>query len=225
MLRLWLSVGAGVAVLLATALIASMASAQPQPGADPTSVIMAYETARNHRDVETALSYFADSAVVTQRNTTFAGKDDIRKFLDSAAARARFVVVSDRHVSGNHVSWVERLAAGSPQSSSPQPQGRSPGLAGTVLTANSFAINVEAVVQDGKIQSLAYTFGGQPAQPDPALDGRAQLPAVVGLGAVLTMLIGLLAIASVGLGKTSQVSSSLRGRLMHDLQGWASARQ
>jgi hypothetical protein len=227
MLRLGVTIGVGVAFLLVSALVASMATAQTDAQNDPAGVIAAYEMARNRRDVDTALTFFSDSAVVSQRNTSFVGKEDIRKFLDGMAARSRFVVVSDRKVSGNRVTWTERpgLASGSSTSGNQPPQGRSPGLSGTFVGANSFTISVEAVVQDGKIQSLAYTFGGQPAQTDPSLDGRAQLPAVVGLAGVLTLLLSLLMLASTSFRRGSPVSSSLRGRLMHDLQGWASARQ
>ena len=83
--------------------------ARAQASVDPAAVITAYEMARNRRDVDTALSYFADDAVINQRSTSFNGKDEIRKFLDGVAARARFIVVSDRRISGNRVSWTERL--------------------------------------------------------------------------------------------------------------------
>ena len=106
MLRLWLAMGVGVACLMASGVVASLARAQAS--ADPAAVITAYEMARNRRDVDTALSYFADDAVINQRSTTFTGKDEIRRFLDGVSARARFIVVSDRHVTGNHVNWTER---------------------------------------------------------------------------------------------------------------------
>jgi hypothetical protein len=38
-------------------------------------------------------------------------------------------------------------------------------------------------------------------------------------------LIGILLVASMGLGRATPASSSLRGRLMQDLQGWAAARE
>ena len=91
--------------------------------------------------------------------------------------------------------------------------------------AAAFLVSVEAVVQDGKILSLAYMSTGQPLRTDPALDGRAQLPASVGLGAVLAVMVGMLLVASVSLSRRGAPPSSLRGRLMHDLQGWSAARQ
>src|SRR5690348_4555874 len=105
MVRLWLALGVGVACLTASGVIASMARAQPN---DPAAVVTAYEMARNRRDIEGALAYFADNAVITQRSTNFTGKDEIRKFLDGAVSRSRFIVVTDRHTSGSHVTWTER---------------------------------------------------------------------------------------------------------------------
>ncbi len=217
MLRLWLAMGVGMACLIASGVVASMARAQPS---DPAAVITAYEMARNRRDIEAALSYFSDNAVISQRSTTFTGRDEIRKFLDGVSTRARFIVVSDRHTSGNHVTWTERSGTTAPDSSRP-PQGFNSALA----APNSFTVSVEAVVQDGKIQSLSYLFGTTIARTDTSLDGRAQLPAAVGLAAVVAVLLSVLMIASTGVRRPGRVPSSLHGRLMQDLQGWASARQ
>jgi ketosteroid isomerase-like protein len=223
-LRLWLAMGVGVAALMVSGLLASMAKAQA--GVDPAAVVSAYEMARNRRDIDTALDYFADDATISQRSTTFTGKDEIRKFLDGISARSRFVVVSDRRVSGNRVSWTERAG-----NQGPSPQGQPMSLAQQGSNGNpngnasAFMIGVEAVVQDGKIHSLAYMPASQPLRTDPTLDGRAQLPASVGLGAVLAVLLGVLMVASAGLSRRGASASSLRGRLMHDLQGWSAARQ
>ena len=64
--------------------------ATAQGGVDPAAVIAAYETARNRRDIDGALSYFADDATISQRATNFTGKDDIRKYLEGISTRARF---------------------------------------------------------------------------------------------------------------------------------------
>jgi len=244
MLRLWFALGVGVALLVTSGVISTMGHAQP--GVDPSTVIAAYETARNRQDMDTAVTFFADSATITQRNTTFTGKDEIRKYLDTIAARAPYIVVSDRHSSGNIVSWTERTASSASQQATAQTSARLPTYSGgqtslgasgvsrpgssqiptsTATPQTTFLVTVEAVVQDGKIQSMAYIFGAQVPRPDPALEGRAQLPASIGLGAVLTVLAGVVLIASMGAGRTTRASSSLRGHLMHDLQGWAAARE
>jgi len=245
MLRLWLAIGVGVAFVFASGVIASMARAQP--GVDPTAVVTAYETARNRQDMDTALSYFADTATITQRNSTFTGKDQIRKYLETISARSPYIVVSDRHASGNIVSWTERSGA----QQTPVPTTRLPGYTGaqgtgnagaqtfsgrpgtgqgqslntTVTTQAAFLVTVEAVVQDGKIQSMSYIFGAQVPRPDPSLEGRAQLPASIGLAAVLAVLAGVVLVGSLGAGRTARANSSLRGHLMQDLRGWAAARE
>ena len=224
--QLWLAMGVGVALLMSSGVVGSMARAQSS--ADPLAVVTAYEMARNRRDVDAAVAYFAESAVITQRNSTFSGREEIRKFLDSVSSRSRFVVVSDRRVAGNHVTWTERTASTGPEQ---QPQGRPPGLnwgqtpSGPVGMQSGLSITVEAIVQDGKIQSLAYIFGGQAQRPDPAVEGRAQLPAAYGLAAVLVVLCGLIMVASLGIRRGAPVASSLQGRLIPGLQGWAAARQ
>ena len=226
--RLWLAMGAGVALLMSSGVVGSMARAQSST--DPLAVITAYEMARNRRDVDGAVAYFSDNAVITQRNTTFSGKDEIRKFLESVSTRSRFVVVSDRRVSGNHVTWTERT--GSASTEQQQSQSRPPGLnfsQGSTSQAaalqNGLSVTVEAVVQDGKIQAVSYVFGGQAQRSDPAIEGRAQLPAAYGLGAVLVILSGLLMVASLGIRRGARVASSLQGRLIPGLQGWSAARQ
>jgi hypothetical protein len=238
MLRVWLAMGVGVATLMVSGVVASMAKAQA--GSDPAAVITAYEMARNRRDLDAALSYFADDATISQRNTTVSGKDEIRKFLDGVSTRSRFVVIADRHSTGNHVTWTERTGGTSP-TGQPVPVQAQPPLAGAqglngavaanaslngnASNANAFLVNVEAVVQDGKIRSVAYLSGATPGRIDPALEGRAQLPASVGLGAVFAVMLAMLMVASTGLRRAAPGSSSLRGRLMQDLQGWTAARQ
>jgi hypothetical protein len=223
MLRLWwLAMSVGIAALIVSGVVASLATAQS--GGDPVAVITAFEAARNRGDLDAALAYFSDDATVAQRNATFSGKDDLRKFLESASTRSRFVVVSDRHSSGNRVMWDERAAApaGSPRPGQPN---QVPGLNNVAGNDSRFVVSVDAIVQDGKIRALSYQAANAPLRPDPSLDGRAQLPATVGLGAVLAVLLGTLMLASSGIGRPSMGASTLRGRLMEDLQGWSAARQ
>src|SRR5581483_1597052 len=103
----------------------------------------------------------------------------------------------DRHTSGKIVTWTERATLQGPDPASRPVTGAqntgAPGFYGrggttsqaqsaaAVAAQTGFAVNVEAVVLDGKIQSLAYVFGNQVTRTDPSLDGRAQLPATVGL--------------------------------------------
>src|SRR5258708_19669532 len=91
MLRVWLAMGVGAATLMVSGVVATMARAQA--GSDPAAIITAYEMARNRRDLDAALAYFADDATISQRSTTFTGKDEIRKFLDRVSTRSPFVVI------------------------------------------------------------------------------------------------------------------------------------
>ncbi len=217
--RLWLAMGVGLACLVASGVLVTLARAQAS--GDPAAVLAAYETARNQRDLDLALSYFADDATLTQRNTTFAGKTDIRKFLEGFSTRARFNTVSDRQVSGNRVTWTERTSGPGTESQTRPPQGFSAGVPG----ATAFTISVEAIVQDGKIRSLTYLPANQAPRGDLVDDGRAQLPAAVGLGAIVSLFVAIVLVASLGLRRGTTAASTLQGRLLHGLQGWSAARQ
>jgi hypothetical protein len=243
MLRLWLVMIVGALLVIGSGVVSSMARAQA--GTDPAAVITAYEMARNRRDLDAAMAYFADDASITQRSQVYSGRDAIRKFLEAASARSRFIVVTERHTNGNNVSWTERSGGQNDQLGPSPQQGnaiRQGGLnvssvgtfsassatgqqSGTVVP--SFALTVEAVVQDGKIHSMTYLAPNQAGRVDPALEGRAQLPATAGLAAVVAVMLGVLMVASLGgFGKRRLAAeSSLQGRLMQDLQGWSSGRE
>jgi hypothetical protein len=219
MLRIWLAMGLGVVALIVSGVVVSMARAQP--GVDPAAVISAYETARNSHDIDGALSYFADDATISQRATNFTGKDDIRKYLEGIATRARYSVVADRHTDGNRVTWTERVGVQDPGGG----QARGQSLNGGAVNAYPFQVTVEAVVQDGKIRSLTYLAPNLAARIDPSVDGRDQLPAPIGSGAVLAILLGILVLASTGLRRSTSAASTLHGRMLQDLRGWTAARQ
>jgi hypothetical protein len=191
-------------VLLLSTFGAVVASAQVgNQGSEPASVITAYEMARNRGDIDAAVAFFADNAVISQRSTTFTGRDEIRRYLQNSTGRGRFVVVTNRKTNGNHVSWVERPAG---------------------QNVNGVEVAVEAIVRDGKIRALSYNSGAILTRLEPAVDGRAQLPAVVGLGSVVVVLSSVVLLASTGLGQARGEESSLRGRLLRDLHVWRSAR-
>jgi hypothetical protein len=191
-------------VLLLSTFGAVVASAQvSNQGSEPAAVITAYEMARNRGDIDAAVAFFADNAVISQRSTTFTGRDEIRRYLQNSTGRGRFVVVTNRKTNGNHVSWVERPAG---------------------QNVNGVEVAVEAIVRDGKIRALSYNSGAILTRLEPAVDGRAQLPAVVGLGSVVVVLSSVVLLASTGLGQARGEESSLRGRLLRDLHVWRSAR-
>ena len=189
--------------LVALPLAAWPAAAQTP---DPASVIDAFEAARNRRDFDAAVALFADDAVITDASSrSFTGKDEIRRFLQGMLGRGRFAVITNRRVDSYHVAWTER------------PAGQM--LSGVELAA-------EAVVYDGKIRMLAYDGSVSAGRADVAIDPRAQLPALLGLAAVLLVMGGLLIATSIGgpAAHSAAPSSHLRGRLLRELRGWTSAR-
>jgi hypothetical protein len=235
MLRLWLALLVGAVMVVGSGVVSNLAKAQA--GNDPAAVITAYEMARNRRDLDAALGYFADDALITQRTTTYTGKEEIRKFLEAVSTRSRFIVVSDRHSNGNRVSWTERSGTQGTNDQQQAPslaqgaQIRTTGITGTGVSATAgattpaFTTGVEAVVQDGKIRSVTYLTPNQPARIDPALEGRSPLPASAGLATVGVVMAGVLVVASLSFRRRLGDASSLRGRMLPALQGWSSARQ
>jgi SnoaL-like domain len=186
--------------VVGTAAVAAQAQAQV---AEPVAIVSAYEMARNRGDFDMAVSYFADDATLTQRNTVYTGRDEIRRYLESSAGRGRFVVMSNRRLNGNRLTWTERAAA---------------------QNVNGIEVNVEAVVHDGKIKALVYSGAVPALRSEAAADGRAQLPALVGLASVVLLLSTVILVASAGLWHSTAPQSRLRGRMLHDLQVWRAAR-
>jgi hypothetical protein len=190
-------------LVLAVSVIGSSAVAAQAQVPEAMAVVTAYEMARNRGDLDVAVTYFADDGTLTQRSTTYTGRDEIRRYLQAATARGRFVVISNRRLNGNQLTWTERPAS---------------------QNVNGVEVTVEAVVQDGKIKALAYNGTLAPARSELSVDGRAQLPALLGMASVVLLLGGLILLTSTGLPHTSLPQSRLRGRLMQDLQVWRAAR-
>ena len=178
--------------------------AAAQAGPDPAVVVNGFEQARNQRDVDAALSFFADDATLTDRTQrVYRGRDEIRGYFQQLAARGRGLTLATANVrvNGPEVSWAER----------PPTQ-----------NGGGFEIGVDAVIRDGKICSMVYSSTATVAQRlDPSLDGRSSFPALVGLMAVLLTLAGAAALVSAaGTGAAPGRESHLRGRLVAELGTW-----
>jgi hypothetical protein len=171
---------------------------------DPPVIIDSFERARNQKNVDAALAYFADDAVVrlVERGTvTFNGRTEIRRFLQNIGVRNPPTMTSNRHVVGNTVTWNER------------DQGQ---------LMNAIDLSVEAFVQDGKIKSLVYRVAAPAATDVRTADAPARLPAVFALGALAALGLLLLALASLGPRRRAS-SSTLHGKLVSALGEWGSA--
>jgi len=191
-------------VVLGLVLFAWVTSAVAAQVIDPPVIVDSFERARNQKNVDAALAYFADDAVVrlVERGTvTFTGRTEIRRFLQNVGVRSPAVVTSNRHVVGNTVTWTERDQ-------------------GQLMTA--IDLTVEAFVQDGKIKSLVYRVAAPAAADARAADGPARLPAVFALGAVAALGLLLLGVASLAPRRRAS-SSTLHGKLVSALGEWGSA--
>jgi len=169
-------------------------------GLNPSTVVDSYERAWGENDVDGALGYFADNAVVTlqeARTRSLTGRPQIREFLQTAMLQATPVLTSSRQADGGRVMWSERIE-------------------GQVLTAKD--VSVQAVVKDGKIQSLVYRPGRMVGPQAPHAPTVTTESAGMALGAVLLLGLGLLSLATVR--TRVRTRSKLHGRLLRDLRHW-----
>ncbi len=123
------------------------------------SVFDGFNAAVNAHDVDKALSYFAEDAVANFPNnlpdpTSFAGKDELRTWLATDAANNIHVEAAGEKTSGDTLTATVTLTE----------DDLPPGFAleGTV----------EAVVQDGKIQTFTYTLSDATVEQLKALDSQ-----------------------------------------------------
>jgi hypothetical protein len=174
-----------------------------QAGPDPAMLVDGFEQARNRRDVDATLAYFADDATLTDRTSRiYQGRDEIRGYLQQLALRGRGLNLASANVrvNGTHVTWTER------------PPNQTPG---------GFEVSVDAVIRDGKIHSLVYSGSATIQRGDAALDGRGSVPSLMGLMAVLLTLSGGAALISAASNRPiSGRESQLRGRLVAELATW-----
>ena len=125
-------------------------------------------------------------------------RQQIHDFLEGAGLQGAPALTMTRQVDANRVTWSERLE-------------------GHVL--NTAEVTVQAIVEDGKIQSLVYRSGNLIRGPGgPAVAATPEWSGAV-LAAVALLGFGLLSLASVR--SHVRAGSNLRGRLMADLQHWS----
>ncbi len=171
-------------------------------GVSPCAVVDNYERAWAQQDLDGALAQLSGDAVVTvhdPRARSLASREQIQEFLQYTAMRGAPILTSACQVVGNTVTWSER-----PDSER--------------LNAND--LTVQAVVLNGKIQSLVYRPGRlAQAQGSPAtVDKTTSETAGTNLAALVLLGLGLLSLATAFPHVRSD--SNLRGRLMRDLRHW-----
>jgi hypothetical protein len=188
------------ALALVAAAFLLLVQAAGAHGLNPATVVDSYERAWGQNDVDAALGHFADNAVVTvqdARTRSLTSREQIREFLQSAALRAAPVLTSSRQADGGRLMWSERIE-------------------GQVLSAKE--VSVQALVKDGKIQSLAYRPGRMVGAQAPTAPTVTTESASMALGAVLLLGLGLLSLATVR--TRVRTSSNLHGSLLRDLRHW-----
>jgi hypothetical protein len=171
--------------------------------ASPSALVDGYERAWGHQDVDAALALLADNAVVTVQDPTtrsMTSHQQIREFLQNAGLRRAPSLTTARQVDTNTVVWSERI--------------ESP-------TLNANELTVQAVVEDGKIQSLVYRSGHLIRGAGSPADTATPESAAAVLAALLLFGCGLLSLA--GVRSRVRSGSNLRGRLMADLRLWSAS--
>ena len=169
----------------------------------PSVVVDSYERAWGLQDVDGAMALLADDAVITfqdPRVRSLTSHQQIHDFLQGAGLQGAPPLTTSRQVDANQVVWSERIE-------------------GHVL--NTAEVTVQAVVEDGRIQSLVYRSGRLVrGSGSPSVAGTPEWAGAV-LGAVALLGLGLLSLASV---RTHvRAGSNLRGRLMADLRLWSAS--
>ena len=170
---------------------------------NPTAIVDSYERAWGEQNVDAAMAHLADDASITLqqgRSRALKSPVQIREYLANSGVQAAPVLTSNRHVEGNSVSWSERISYGQ--------------------AASAADVTVEAVVLNGKIQSLVYRPGRmvQSAALTQAPDVVQESAAMAALAAVLLLGLGLISLATVP--QPVGAGSHLRGHLLRDLRHW-----
>jgi ketosteroid isomerase-like protein len=116
---------------------------------DPLSIVNAWLDALNASDVDTALSYLADEAVVTMvppatpdDDGIFTGKDEIRGWYEGLVAAEGVATLSDCQVEGESVTCIDTYTDGGLQA----------------MGIDAIEGPLVLIVREGKVQSYTFTM-------------------------------------------------------------------
>ena len=127
-------------------LLFSLTSCNPAP--DPESVVKSWNDALNVGDVEAALEYLDDNAVITivppppGMSGIFTGKEQIRGWYEGNAAQNGFNEIIELQVNGDEVNWTSKFG---------MDEWRKIGV-------ESLDVLGEGIIVDGKFQSYTVTI-------------------------------------------------------------------
>jgi ketosteroid isomerase-like protein len=182
-----------VAVVVSVVLLAlpgALCAQEP----DPMSIVNAWVAALNAGDIDGALSYVADDAVVTivppspGTSGVFTGKEEIQGWYETIVGEHGVTTLSDCQVDGEAVTCVNTYAADSI----------------TAMGLDSLVAEWVAVVRDGKLQSYSWTITEESlaelmaAMPPETMATTGGT--VVPFDAVVAVFGGLVCIGGLGLG-------------------------
>jgi hypothetical protein len=152
---------------------ATQGSAARQGPTDPAGVVLAYTDAANAGDLEAALAFWAADATCTLEPAAFSGQSrfsgttEIRSLVERIIVEHARAELGDIRVDADRVTARARFTLHSMRR----------------LGIEALEATVDASVQDGKIQSIAYTFtpksAGMLETARAALSASAQLPQVL----------------------------------------------
>jgi hypothetical protein len=161
---------------------------------DLMPIINAWVEALNTGEIDTALSYLADDAVVQivppapGTSGVFSGKGEIRGWYETVVGQNGVTVLTDCQVDGETVTCVNTYAEDSFKS----------------MGIDSVVAEWVAVVRDGKIQSYTYTMSDESLAAVMAAMAPQAMPVTGGMAfpiyAVAAALGGLIGIGGLFMG-------------------------
>jgi hypothetical protein len=157
---------------------------------DPVSIVNAWHDALNEYDIDAALSYFADGAVITivppiaGGSGVYSGKEEIRSLYEGFVAASFSCALSNCQVEGETVTCIDTYTDDGLKS----------------MGVDFIEGEWVATVREGKIQSYTYTISEESlAKFPPAPESTAETGGSALLGYALVVTLGSLAVAG-GLG-------------------------
>jgi hypothetical protein len=188
-------------VLGAVLLLAHAAAAQ---GMEPPVIVGAFTRARAEQDLDAAVAQFAENAVLQVdrgRIRSFAGRDEIRGYIENINVEPAILLVPVRHLADDTVTWSERVLD---------------------KRSGTLELTGEAVIENGKIASLVYRTGRLTlVDGQTALAVAPLLPSGMMVSGVALFGVGLLSLSTIGSRRAS--GSRLTGRMLAALGHWSAA--
>jgi len=187
-------VKAGMIAVMMSVVLLTLPVALYAQESDPTPIINAWVEALNVGDIDAALSYLADDAVVQilppapGTSGVFTGKEEIRGWYETVVGQHGVTTLSDCQVDGESVTCVNTYAEDSFRS----------------LGIDSVVAEWVAVVRDGKLQSYTFTMSDESLAALMAAMTPPVMPETGGsafpLHTVVAAIGGLIGISGLGLG-------------------------